>query len=140
MNPVDSPYYLSEQLNYLAAKDPATRKEIITLETSSLAHIDNTSAVLLTLSAQVLCLYYEELHSKGNFSVRATVLIGKVNAGKSTACCAALAIHFITSITDSKAKALTNSTTLGVVFDDPKDALDIADKILHHFDVVKQSM
>ena len=140
INPVDSPYYWSEQLNYLAAKNPATTKKKSSLK--KLVHslkecyIDNTPAVLLTLGAQVLCLHYQELHSKGNFSVPAAVLIGKVNAGKSTACRAALSMlgihqsNFITSITDSKAKALTNSTTLGVVFDDPKDALDIADKIL----------
>lgn len=147
INPVDSPYYWSKQFNYLAAQNLATAKKKSSLK--RLVHllkecyIENTPAVLLTLGAQVLCLHYEELNRKGNFSVPATVLIGKVNAGKSTACRATLSMlgihesNFISSITDSKAKALTSSTTLGVVFDDPKDASDIADKILHHFDMGK---
>ena len=44
---------------------------------------------------------------------------------------------FINSLTNSKAKFYTSKTTLGIVFDDPKDPSAIADKILHHFIVAK---
>ena len=44
---------------------------------------------------------------------------------------------FINSPTNSKAKLCTSKTTLGIVFDDPKDPSAITDKILHHFNCGK---
>ena len=44
---------------------------------------------------------------------------------------------FINSLTNSKAKFYTSKTTLGIVFDDPKDPSAITDKILHHFNCGK---
>jgi hypothetical protein len=152
IDPSCSPYIWINQLveNKLAARVDLShskkdqRKALKTLITAlKSAYGDNTPAALLTLGAQVLCLHYESLHKFGKFSVPAAILFGKVNAGKSKATKAALSMlgiqecNYIGYATDSKTRSITSQTTLGVVFDDPKDANEISDKILYHFDMAK---
>ena len=104
---------------------------------------DNTPAAILTLGAGVLCSHYELLNLEAKLEVPATLLVGKVNLGKSRATSAALSLlgahkcNFLSSISDSKSRKL--KTTLGYVIDDPNDPAEIAQKISYHFDMGKST-
>ena len=152
LDPMDSPYIWIHQLldKNLAAKVLVCRNKIE--QRRSLSNLisalkncyqQNTPAALLTLGAQILCLHYESFHKIGKFLVPATVVFGKINCGKSLATKAALSMlgiqdsNYITFSTESKMRSLTSQTSLGVVLDDPKDANEISQKILYHFDLAK---
>ena len=51
---------------------------------------ENTLAAILTLGKGVLCLHYKLLNLEAKLEVPATLLVGKVNLGKSRATSAAL--------------------------------------------------
>lgn len=152
VDPMDSPYIwipqlleknLAAKINVCQSKKEQCRSLQNLIATIKNSYQQNTPAALLTLGAQVLCVHYESFHKIGKFSVPATVLFGKINCGKSKATKAALSMlgiqdcNYITYSTESKMRSLTSKTTLGVVLDDPKDANELSQKILYHFNLAK---
>lgn len=142
VEPSESPYFWNNDLNSLAAEvvSLTKRKSFVRalLVAVKKSYGSNTSAVLLTFGPEIISFHYDVLNNK-SFSVPATILTGPVNVGKSTASRVALSLtgsrySFFTSATDAKIKTVTSKMTLGIVLDDPKDAQQIAEKVIHHFD------
>ena len=143
VDPSESPYIWTKSMDSLASEISCVKKSKSKIR-SLISAIErsygvNCPAVLLTLGASVLCFHYQFLNEK-SFSVPATILTGAVSAGKSRASQIALSLtgsqktSFITSVTQSKMKSITSKTTIGIVLDDPKDPIDIIDKVMHHYD------
>ena len=84
----------------------------------------------------MLCFHYKFLNEK-SFSEPATILTGVVSAGKSRPSQIALSLtgaQKTSFINQSKMKSITSKTTIRIVLDDPKDPIDIIDKVMHHYD------
>ncbi|XP_019853802.1 PREDICTED: uncharacterized protein LOC109583075 [Amphimedon queenslandica] len=142
VDPSESPYTWNDELDDMAPELTAVRKNKSSVRALIKAvhksYGANTPAVLLTIGAEIICFHYDILNDKA-YSVPASILTGAVSIGKSTAsrialACAGAQKSFITSATDSKIKSVTSKSTLGIALDDPKDAQDIAEKVMHHFD------
>ncbi len=146
ISPQDSPFiwlnaFVGESLvSDAVATGPKTKPIRRLIKTLEQCYQYNTTATLLTLGSQLLCLHYEALNKTAKLSVPASVLFGDINHGKSKATQAALSLlgiqetNFISQIPDSKARQITAQTTLGVVINVPGD---IATKIMHHYDMGK---